>query len=586
MSNLSTPKGQGIQFTKGRFAVDDDGSIYRVKEINDKGEMELEYSSNGKWFHYGTIEPYRQGRYTPLDSPDEIEKAYLAVTANPDAFAPDPDVEGTGDTSLAVALPLSTIQSMKAGLEKKNSIVRLAKIHMEMKKRELDRIMSALMEKVHMLQKIIAAIELYLGTNEQVVEIATGLPEEGPVYLRQAILFMDEEFGDPHPHPETGQPGLDFQTVADFDGWLLKNIDRIMPERKGILAMKPSRQSHSYSDNIFLNASLEANNQMTYLIIRNGENIYRLWTNIVFGDRLFPTQAEMDAMFKVMDDEHAWRRDVEREQDKEYVYKRNALIIQGLVDRTDFFQPLPAGASIFKPETYEGAFVLIRDDEMILDDGRPSWDAWKTEINSRIAVGSRILFVHPNEVRSRHGNYSKDFADRYLIYSAHDNYPRLPKTGIYQIERVVQKETWGSKVDYFAFRYDPGDEVVFGRGWTWDPHPRKNKVTFLVKADDDFIFNYDQIDLADTEYYLSTRKDKSKYIQYTMILWALRDRLLAEMERESHFINLVAGRIGVAKQAVLEAVSWWKFKNKWKRPLDKDDAKALRMIEGRLKSHP
>jgi len=30
-------------------------------------------------------------------------------------------------------------------------------------------------------------------------------------------------------------------------------------------------------------------------------------------------------------------------------------------------------------------------------------------------------------------------------------------------------------------------------------------------------------------------------------------------------------------------VDWWKYKNKWKRPIDKDDAKALRMIERKLK---
>jgi hypothetical protein len=28
---------------------------------------------------------------------------------------------------------------------------------------------------------------------------------------------------------------------------------------------------------------------------------------------------------------------------------------------------------------------------------------------------------------------------------------------------------------------------------------------------------------------------------------------------------------------------WWKFKNKWKRPIDQDDVKALRMIERKLK---
>jgi len=35
---------------------------------------------------------------------------------------------------------------------------------------------------------------------------------------------------------------------------------------------------------------------------------------------------------------------------------------------------------------------------------------------------------------------------------------------------------------------------------------------------------------------------------------------------------------------VWEAVIWWKTKNKWKRALDKDNEKALRMIVNRLKN--
>ena len=33
---------------------------------------------------------------------------------------------------------------------------------------------------------------------------------------------------------------------------------------------------------------------------------------------------------------------------------------------------------------------------------------------------------------------------------------------------------------------------------------------------------------------------------------------------------------------IWESIDWWKFKNMWKRPIDKDDAKALRMIIKRI----
>lgn len=36
---------------------------------------------------------------------------------------------------------------------------------------------------------------------------------------------------------------------------------------------------------------------------------------------------------------------------------------------------------------------------------------------------------------------------------------------------------------------------------------------------------------------------------------------------------------------IREAIRWWKYKNKWKRPIDKNDTLALRMIERRILSN-
>jgi hypothetical protein len=39
------------------------------------------------------------------------------------------------------------------------------------------------------------------------------------------------------------------------------------------------------------------------------------------------------------------------------------------------------------------------------------------------------------------------------------------------------------------------------------------------------------------------------------------------------------------EEAVCEAISWWKLKNKWKRGIMSDDSKALRMIIKRLEKN-
>lgn len=589
MVNIIKKDSTPAKYVVGKYLAQKNGNIYKITKENDDGSFDLEEYYNGKWHRHGSVTPGKEGytyEYIPIDSPEDLENAYNEVMKHPEKYQIDEDTEvDASSTALTIAKPLSYVTSLQDALKEKERTVRVANIYMERQKNKLDSIVRAFAKQISKLQKIIDAIEMYLGTNAKVVIIQEGVPVDGPIYIRQGILYMDEEYGDPRHNPNTHQKGLDFQNVEDFDTWLIKNIDKVLPEKKGILAMKPSRQDRSYSDNAFINASIKANNSMTYLIIRNGENICRLWTSIAFGDRLYPTQADMANLLKMLDDDSVWQSDKERALDGEYIYKRNVLIMQGLVDRTDMFKPLKDGASLFKPETYDGAFELIRDDENIIDDGRPSWKEWREETNSKIGVGSRILFIDPNELfHSYHS--AKDFKGRYVIYSNNDNYPDLPSTGLYQIIGFKENKGSYSKIDnLYYFKYAPGDEVWWGSGWDYDPHPRKNRVSFGIRADDRFVFNYDQISLDDVEYYLTTRKDKKDFIEYTITLWNIRDMLLAEQEKEKHFVSLVADRLNVDEKIVWKAVDWWKFKNKWKRRIDSDDAKALRMIEKHINSH-
>ena len=56
---------------------------------------------------------------------------------------------------------------------------------------------------------------------------------------------------------------------------------------------------------------------------------------------------------------------------------------------------------------------------------------------------------------------------------------------------------------------------------------------------------------------------------------------------ENEFVKLIHGIPEMAETSISEikdAIKWWKLKNKWKRDLMKDDAKALRMITRALKS--
>ena len=70
--------------------------------------------------------------------------------------------------------------------------------------------------------------------------------------------------------------------------------------------------------------------------------------------------------------------------------------------------------------------------------------------------------------------------------------------------------------------------------------------------------------------------------------WAIE-----ELENEKNFTKLVYSQVyknykGKSEEYIYseiwKTIDWWKYKNMWKRPINKDDTKALRMIIKRLKN--
>lgn len=154
--------------------------------------------------------------------------------------------------------------------------------------------------------------------------------------------------------------------------------------------------------------------------------------------------------------------------------------------------------------------------------------------------------------------------------------------------------------------YHAGGEV-WG-GWGKGVNERKNKTRFIIKKYDSCILNYDQISLEDIEFYLSSRVDRPNYLSMMPVLETLKERRLKELESEKAFARLVTDRYLEIERSkyfyfghepkfksetlseeeitkrVWESIEWWKFKNQWKRPIQKDDELALRMIEKRINS--
>jgi hypothetical protein len=389
----------------------------------------------------------------------------------------------------------------------------------------------------------------------------------------------------------------------------------------------------------------QENKYRTYLLIRNGECLYRVYTeNIVILPRLFPKRDELQKLMEEIQKENLRSWDEEKKKDNiddlVHQYKKRAILLQGLVDRTDVFHPLPVDKiNIFDMSNLEGKVNFIYDDEATLPSGRLSFWDWHKEINSKIGKGSRVLIT---------GFDGKNDEVKDRIYYYTTNYVSPPSVGIYEVEEYLHKGTKSMKRSDFenlkvewdkrgikyeitnvrekvyhinyqessfphkekpgyvpiyedevtvrstyihlTILYNPGD-TVYGPWGTYDPHDRKKRIRLRIYPTDDFVLNYDQISLEDINFYLTSRVDRPNYLKMLPLLDDVKNWRIEELENEKNFAKMVYAQVyqklkkqteEYIYQKILEAIDWWKFKNMWKRPIDKDDTKALRMITNRI----
>jgi hypothetical protein len=574
-----------IYLSVGDKVIDShDGDVFTVAKFTKEGiELTHKWNNEGEESRYGTIKPeeFIHARYVKLEkSYEEYEKELSANLLNLDQYEEDK----TESTSREIAPTSSKSQliSLKNTVEDKRRHIAILHGIIETKRNYLQNIVRDLETKLEKIYKVIDVIELYLGIYETIIQIQKGpkASDSEPITFRQAILFMDEEVGDPK------DQGLDFRKIQEFDDWLLKeeNYKKILPEEKCVVIMKPRRHDKDY-DHWFTNVIFNIENKRTYFLIRNGMNFYRIDSNISVGNLFFPAQEEMTKMLKDYNETH-WDSDKEKIEDKMLSYKRNALMMQGLLDRTEIFHPLPHVINIFDVKTYKKAIRFIRDGEMLLSSGRKSFKDWKAEINSKIKIGSRIVFSGFS--RDEFSTYeSSSYARRSRYYDRFPCRPEVhPGEGVYTVEGYLPYKNYKEEnCNKLICKYAQGGERY--SGWGYESIERKNRTAFYLYPNDYCVYNYDLLDLDDIEYYINSRIDREHYCETLPLLWEIKKQRLKELEWEKGLVARLVLEIDYDNKKKLEkiiwdCIKWWKNKVIWKRPLTKDDAKALRMIKGKI----
>ncbi|XBH22964.1 hypothetical protein V5R04_07065 [Jonesiaceae bacterium BS-20] len=454
------------------------------------------------------------------------------------------------------------------------------------KKRELDATLAQLTQdlapveaQIKILQEGIWTVNLYLGRDETIVQLAEGAPAEAaePICVRQQVLAMDEES---LLRVEDG--GMDVRDIDAFDAWVVSgpaNLNQLIPEQRGVVAIMARRSQRDYGDP-WLSASLAEANTQTWWLIRNGANVYRMLTDLKVGKRLVPARDEFTAMFvdhrtgeRLVPGTPAWLRAEEAAGAQERHYMRIALVLQGLLDRTAVFHPLPAGGvNLLSPQAYDDGLIrLIADDENILTDGRQPYRQWHRQLMTHLDVGTRVIV----STHSSAFNDARDgrFGTHARLHPERASYPQ--NNAIHTIARVDQ---WGQ----FVFLYENTSKDIWDHA-TFSYRAPKTRASCVLEGTDEFVIPLDYATVEDMEYYLTSRANRE---HYESMVPALRTAIAvkkAEAETEEPFRAYLASQLDVphGRELIDTLVTWWKIGNKHHRALVGDgpsEVKAARAI--------
>ena len=433
------------------------------------------------------------------------------------------------------------------------------------------------------IERVLQTVSLYLGTGEEILQLRHG-KFAGPgvkLHLRQLALYADLES-----QIFVGEDGIDFRNLDDFDNWLLASpahIDQVLPEEKGIVALKPTPVKRDYG-NAYLNDEYNNQNRLTYFLIRNGENVFRVAPQWHVGQKLFPSRREFDEFFMTDEFDHqtnsrvrvpikpgtqAFERAMEKYEKTNFYYRNTLTLLQGIIDRTGIFPDLQERGInlLYMQENLDNIqYIYDADENYLLRSGLPTFREWQKETNAKLTLGKRLIGTF---------GYQFEQMERTSVKGINP-----PSRDIYVIEKQEGNE--------LTIRYDRGEIWGYKDGdyTRWES---KRRVSATVYPHDDFILAYDLATEELLDHFLHDRLSRPHYLKMIPLIKNLRELKRLEEAEEEPFLQMLVGVLmrreeyenhseTELRRAARELINFYKFKNKIHRTITKDAEKALRII--------
>lgn len=467
-------------------------------------------------------------------------------------------------------------------VEAAKSLIKAQKDEMDRVQRALELELAPLLKQMDRLKDGIEALNLYLGRDEELIELRDGesAPADTPLVIRQAVLAMDEEsalFAD--------EGGLDFQDIDVFTEWLLESeehLAQVIPDAKGVVAVMARRTAVDYTGNAMADADRNKANFHTHWLLRNGQRLYFMTTDFSVGDLLIPTRRSFTKLFEDRDGNalepgsSSWRKAEEHADEMTRHYMKVALILQGLVARTAVFHPLPEGGlDLLGNAAYDtGKAVLIEEEEKAIGTGRQPFNEWLRERTDRLEVGMRVVGSWP---RWESGSRSE------ITFVTPKFAEGISSSEVYTIARE-DASNW-----YFSFTRT--DTVYRDDFWNGQSSgPAKTKGSYRIEKNSYRSASFvpiDTVTVPEMEEYLAARTERKEYARMFPALKAAIAFKQAEAAAEAPFRALLADAIfkidpESTAEEVYELITWWKTSNKWHRALNGEPAHEARAVKAIL----
>ena len=323
----------------------------------------------------------------------------------------------------------------------------------------------------------------------------------------------------------------------------------------------------------FIKIQLEQSDKLTFLYIRNGKRLYRMNTAVEFGPTLFPGRDEYvlgEKMWADMfcdrvkdlvpDHEYQGMREDESEAtqvyeqwqkdnpDKEWIHNphmrpwgqsdryqpynpssvyyddihkhvgdkikehnRIAVIVQGLLDRSEVLHPHPP-AKTWTPEGFEAAIELVYDSDRVLYAGEtPDFDAYRSRCNESLCEGSVTIGQEDYWERREADKYNR-LERRYE--SRHRDQTHYQPYGNDGPGFIARVEGWAPRARMATYRWERKRQ-------RWNHWGNNGPLPTKIAVPIDKLFNVDAYRPGDFKQFFADPRTREAYLKWaTMLLGA------------------------------------------------------------------